>query len=243
MRTVPYFQRDDLRVVLKWWDIVILTVIFFGSAIVSSTMAFFSAAPDVGASVEDFDSAANYYALAIQSVQLLVGLVYLWLRRFDFRVWKLHPTLKGTVVAVLLFFFLGVLFDVAYWCVDVLSASVTPGPQGIGAQSVDGFAHVDFSLVVYSLFNGLYEELFFLGICVMVAPRWRMLAFVFSLVVRFSFHTYQGLVPAVFIGVIVGAVYFVVFNRSKDKNLYPFVLSHAFADIFGIGALTFFASF
>ncbi|GAA1474116.1 hypothetical protein P4N68_07565 [Corynebacterium felinum] len=200
MRTVPYFQRDDLRVVLKWWDIVILTVIFFGSAIVSSTMAFFSAAPDVGASVEDFDSAANYYALAIQSVQLLVGVVYLWLRRFDFRLWKLHPTLKGTVVAVLLFFFLGVLFDVAYWCVDVLSRAEPTAGHGMIEQSGGVFGHLDVSLVIYSLFNGLYEELFFLGICLMVTPRWRTAAFVFSLVIRISFHTYRDCFPRCVLG-------------------------------------------
>ncbi len=38
----------------------------------------------------EFSVADNYMALAMQAVLLLIALLYLWLRRFDFKTWTIH---------------------------------------------------------------------------------------------------------------------------------------------------------
>lgn len=53
-----------------------------------------------------------------------------------------------------------------------------------------------------------------------------------QLPIRFSFHTYQGLLWALVIGVIYGLFYYVMYKKVV-KNLLPFFLMHALADMFG----------
>lgn len=96
------------------------------------------------------------------------------------------------------------------------------------------------STVLYALFNGVYEELFFLGICLTVAPKDMKWAVPFSLLVRVCFHTYQGMLAAFAIGVLFGGFLWLIYRRSKDKNLVPFFVAHAIADVIGLGILGFF---
>ncbi|UWH02138.1 CPBP family intramembrane metalloprotease [Corynebacterium silvaticum] len=96
---------------------------------------------------------------------------------------------------------------------------------------------IDASLVLFSLQNGFYEEIFFLGIFLSVAPKYRVAAFIFSLVVRTIFHTYQGLASALGIGLILGSIFYFLYTRSKDKNLYTFFLAHAICDVVGLAVL------
>lgn len=60
--------------------------------------------------------------------------------------------------------------------------------------------------------------------------KWKALAF--STLIRFFFHTYQGLLWALVIGVIYGLFYYVMYKKVV-KNLLPFFLMHALADMFG----------
>ena len=79
-------------------------------------------------------------------------------------------------------------------------------------------------VILYSLFNGVYEEFFFLGLLTSVKEESKWCVLGFSTLVRFSVHTYQGLV-----------YYF--FYKYKVKNLLPFFLAHAFADMVGSSLL------
>ena len=92
------------------------------------------------------------------------------------------------------------------------------------------------SLIIFSLLNGVYEEIFFLGVCTSVEEKYKSWAFAYSLLIRFSFHTYQGIVAALGIGFVLGIIYYFLFIKS-DKNLYPFMLAHSFADIVGASLL------
>ena len=222
---------------LLWWDVVILSVIFFGTAIYGSTMAFFGTGAEMQSSGVEFTAADNWFAMGTTLVKLALGYLYLRLRHFDFSRWSYRITGKGTILAVGFFLLLSVIFDLA----DILlygweSATAHVG-QGIGQGNFDFLLQLtDPSLILFSLLNGVYEEIFFLGICTVVAKKQLPWMLLYSLVIRFAFHTYQGLMPALEIGFLMGILYLLLYRKS-DRNLYPFMLSHAFADMIGIGIL------
>ena len=86
--------------------------------------------------------------------------------------------------------------------------------------------------IAYGLLNGFYEEFFFLGLMTSVSEKNKWKALAFSTLIRFSFHTYQGFLWALVIGVIYGLFYYVMYKKVV-KNLLPFFLMHALADMFG----------
>jgi CAAX amino protease len=86
--------------------------------------------------------------------------------------------------------------------------------------------------IAYGLLNGFYEEFFFLGLMTSVKEEHQWKALAFSTLVRFSFHTYQGMLWAIVIGVVYGLFYYFMYKKVV-KNLLPFFLMHALADMFG----------
>lgn len=104
-------------------------------------------------------------------------------------------------------------------------------------MSLGFFNNETVSTVIYSLFNGIYEEIYFLGICLAMEKKYLKWVLPFSMLVRFSFHTYQGMLSAFGIGIVFGLFMFYVYQKIENKNLMPFFLAHALADIFGLGIL------
>lgn len=219
---------------LAWFDILILTIIFWGEGIYNSTYAYLMLLKG-STSIEGnlmFSAADNYKALVNQAMFMLIGLVYLWLRRFDFKSWNIR--LKPGAVILCLPLFLGgaLLMDIWIMLSGLFAANLPfPGPVSafFGTETV--------SSVIYALFNGVYEEMFFLGICLSVKPADKKWAVPISLLVRFSFHTYQGMLSAFGIGFLFGLYLYVIYTRSKEKNLIPFFFAHAIGDVIGLGVL------
>ncbi|HFI0250486.1 TPA: CPBP family glutamic-type intramembrane protease [Streptococcus suis] len=87
------------------------------------------------------------------------------------------------------------------------------------------------------MFNGFYEEFFFLGLLLSTDRKKRSLVLLFSTIVRTSFLTYQGLVSV--IGVPFGLFYYYMY-RNKNDNLLPYFLGHALADMVGTSFLSLF---
>lgn len=236
MTVLPLENKERLRY-LAWFDILILTVIFWGEGIYTSTVSYIALIQ--GASTIDdnltFSAADNYGALALQAGLLLLALLYLWLRRFDFKAWKIRFNLKAAAFGVLIFLAAALLLDIYFLFTDPLTNVLPfPGPIGafLGSETVSG--------VTYALLNGVYEELYFLGICLAVRKEHLKWAVPFSLLIRVSFHTYQGMVSALGIGLLFGIFLYLLYRRSKDRNLLPFFIAHAIGDIFGLGILSYF---
>ena len=219
---------------LQWWDILILSIIFFGSAIYNSTVTYLNTSAEILSLGTEFTAADNWFSIGTILLELLLGYLYLHLRRFDFACWSYRPTWKGTMLAIGFFLLLSVTLDL----VDILIYGWEEATAYVG-QGGSSFLWqlVDPSLLLFSLLNGVYEEIFFLGICTVVSRKQMPWVLLYSLVVRFSFHTYQGLIPALEIGFLMGAIYLFLYRKS-DRNLYPFMLSHTLGDIFGLGILT-----
>lgn len=224
---------------LTWIDICVVTVILFGNAIYSSTESYLlllqgSATIDGNLT---FDVSDNYRALMQQAAFLLCVLLYLRLRNFDFKTWNLRITPKAVAYGCLMFVCGALIMDGYSMVVGTFESSL-PFPSPIAGF----FGNETVSTVIYALLNGFYEEIFFLGVCLAVGSKNLKWAIPFGLIVRLSFHTYQGMVLALGLGILLGGLVYLVYWRSKDKNLMPFFIAHTLADIFGLGLLHFIAA-
>ncbi|MDG4513770.1 CPBP family intramembrane metalloprotease [Streptococcus suis] len=236
--------------VLNWLDVFVLTAILFGNAIYTSTMqwiASFSATEVVENGVQSFTAADNWWALTNQGKLFLFALVYLLIRNYDFK--QLKVKLEWTVLlwGPLIFIGAGLISDLAFTAFSYLPG-ISGGYNYLGylpyynwdiMTVINRFLAVDYSTVVYALFNGFYEEFFFLGLLLSTDTKKRSLVLLFSTIVRTSFHTYQGLVSALVIGVPFGLFYYYMY-RKKNDNLMPYFLGHALADMVGTSFLPLF---
>ena len=208
---------------LRWWDILVITIIMFGPAIINSTNVFFHTESQLLSKETDFSSNENLFAIATQSIQLGIAGAYLLYRKFDFSIWKFKITLKNTGAAILLFIFLCVCMDVF----NIAQTGVASIPEYLTSTTpiIGALSEVNVLVVLFSLLNGVYEEIYFLGICTAVNRKYLKIVFIFSLIIRISFHTYQGLMEALGIGLILGIIYFLLYKR-KSNNLYIYMFSH-----------------
>ena len=219
---------------LRWYDAVIISLILFGRAIWSSTMILLSTSQEILNQGTEFTSADNWYGIISIIIELFLSWVYLRLRNFDFSQWKYKPGLKGSVLAIGIYIVMCLGMDI----VNIIFLGWSEATKYVGSLGIIYiFKQIDLSLLLFSFMNGIYEEIFFLGVCTSVIKKQRLPVIIYSLIVRFSFHTYQGIGAALGIGFVIGGLYLFFFYRSKDRNLYSCMLSHTFADIFGAGLL------
>ncbi len=230
---------------LKWWDILVVTVIMFGYFIWSSTVSFLYS-PNTGVNqLSDFTSGINWKSSATELALLAAAFIYLYLRDFNFSQWKIKVTPKSILTGIALFIAVALIFDLYY----MVLYNIFPYPNVDNSMLYEtqttnsffaGLVHIDLSLACFSLLNGFYEEIFFLGICLSGRPDKRKYYFIYSLLIRYSFHTYQGNMSALAIGILLGGIYYFLYTRSKEKNLLPFFVSHAIADMLGLGIISYF---
>ncbi len=230
---------------LKCWDILIITVIMFGFFIWSSLLSFYDSSSMNVTQLSDFTSGINWNSIAMELGLLSITFLYLYFRRFHFSQWKIKINLKSILKGVVLFLGVALIFDLYF----MLIYSIFPYPNidnsiFYDSQTTNSFFvrlySIDLSLVFFSILNGFYEEIFFLGICLSIEPDKRVYYFIYSLLIRYSFHTYQGNMSAIAIGLLLGGIYYFLYTSSKEKNLFPFFLSHAIADMFGLGIISYF---
>lgn len=240
------WKRKKVLQYLNGVDVFILTAIMFGIFIWNSLLLLLypSGSEDMYYDhyTLEFTSSANWYALKIQGLLLVLAIIYLLFRRFDFSRWKIKITFNSILRGIGLFIVLALLFDVYFMYVYGALPYFSGEPSSFyseegGSLLLNKLEAVDVSLVLYSILNGLYEEFFFLGICLSVPMTQRKYYFLYTLFLRYFIHTYQGHISAVAIGLFVGGIYYYAYTRMKEQNLFPFFLSHTIADILGIGII------
>lgn len=225
---------------LRWFDISMVTLIMFGQFIVRSTeMYLASLSPSVSTAISETSTntaseGAGYSSnFTLQIILLALAIIYLWIRHFDFK--QLPIRLKWSVLFWVPFIFaiMGLFADM----VSTLSGQYNYfSPQVLTFISpmavIDKFMALSPMAIAYALLNGFYEEFFFLGLLTSVKEKYKWWVLLFSTIVRVSFHTYQGMLWALVIGVVFGLFYYFLY-KYKVKNLLPFFLAHALADMFG----------
>lgn len=225
---------------LRWFDIGMVTLIMFGQFIVRSTeMYLASLSPSVSTAISETltntaSEGAGYSSnFTLQIILLTLAIIYLWIRHFDFK--QLPIRLKWSVLFWVPFIFaiMGLFADM----VSTLSGQYNYfRPQVLAFVSpmavLNKFLALSPMAIAYALLNGFYEEFFFLGLLTSVKEKYKWWVLLFSTIVRVSFHTYQGMLWALVIGVVFGLLYYFLY-KYKVKNLLPFFLAHALADMFG----------
>ncbi|MBQ9238483.1 MAG: CPBP family intramembrane metalloprotease [Treponema sp.] len=226
-RKTPLYARQHY---LAWYDIGIVTVIMFFWGIYSSTVQYSGIVRQTVSVLEttDFTPSDNYRALVMQGIFLIITFLYLRMRRFDFSRWTITVSASGYGYGILLFLVEALCMD-AYTFLTAGIADRLPLPS-----VYDCITQFDFSVVIYALLNGFYEEIYFLGICPSVKDESLKWTIPFSLIVRWSFHTYQGMTISLGLGFVLGLLLYGVYKRSKTKNLFPFFVAHTIADIAGL---------
>lgn len=235
---------------LQWFDVMILTIILWGESIFLSTQIWLNSLASgetLHVSVDSFSSSDNWWAIGNELKFLTIAVIYLLIRRFDFSQLPIQFNWKAFFWVPVIFLGAGLLCDLVfdlYVTVSKSTESVTflsylPYYDWSLSTVVGQFSSLDTSLLLFSLVNGFYEELFFLGFLLSSDSRYRPWIVAFSTLVRISFHTYQGLTSALIIGIVFGLFYYYLYTK-KMNNLLPFFLAHALADIVGTSFFTLF---
>lgn len=236
---------------LQWFDLIILTLILFGQAIYSSTYQYYllSQGDLTLNETTTFSASDNYNALIFQLILLSLALFYLKIRNFNLSNFRSTILLDRLTLlkAVSIFLIAALIMDLYYFgtqrlffainwidysTANSLVSTYTIEPELI-EQKGTTLGYI-ISIISYALLNGIYEELFFLGICLAVAPKYLKWAIVYSLIIRCSFHTYQGMTTALGLGFLLGLLLLLLYRYFRPKNLLPFFLAHTLADIFGL---------
>ena len=225
---------------LRWFDILIITVLMFGLFIIRSTELFLASMFPTGLSTT-MDRASNTVGegaayssnFTLQVIFLTLALLYLLIRNYDFNQLPIRWTWSLLFWVPFIFAIVGLFGDLVTTLTGeynyfnpALFAHINP------MEVIRKFLALSPMAIAYALLNGFYEEFFFLGLLTSVKEKnkWRVL--LYSTIIRISFHTYQGLVWALVIGVVYGLFYYFLY-KYKVKNLLPFFLMHALADMFG----------
>ncbi|HEL2110828.1 TPA: CPBP family intramembrane metalloprotease [Streptococcus suis] len=176
----------------------------------------------------------NIKALLIQLVWLSLALAYLIWRKVDiFQLTKRIFWTPWVPLQALL------IFGLAAFCMDIFHLLTYQLTSPVMPSMFNLLPHIDITLLAYSLLNGFYEEIFFLGLCFMNKPEESKWILPFSLLVRASFHTYQGLVAGIGLGLIVGLLFHFLYQKRQPRNLLPFFLAHSLADVIGLTVLSY----
>ena len=225
---------------LRWFDILIITVLMFGQFIIRSTELFLASMFPTGLSTT-MDTASNTVGegvgylsnFTLQVILLTLALLYLLIRNYDFKQLPIRWTWSLLFWAPFIFAIVGLFGDL----VTTLTGEYNYFNPALFSyidpmEVIRKFLALSPMAIAYALLNGFYEEFFFLGLLTSVKEKHKWWVLLYSTIIRISFHTYQGLVWALVIGVVYGLFYYFLY-KYKFKNLLPFFLMHALADMFG----------
>lgn len=205
-------------------DLVLVTAICFGLFIISSLDGVMRGFPTY--QITDQRLASLVF---IELAAAAVAVSYLRIRHYDMRSLFPSPTLQGVLVGVGLY--------LLAWGVGVpLEALLNQHmPTASGTSGTLHTAGVSTAMILLvSVVNGLYEEMFLLGFLQRALKATEgHFAVGTVLLLRISYHLYQGADGVVFVtvfGIVAGYYYL------KTGKLWPVVVAHVTADVVALAA-------
>jgi len=204
------------------FDLVLVTAICFGLFILSSLDGVIRGFPAHQVSDQELAS-----LIFIELSATMLAVTYMRFRGHDMRSLLPSPTLKGAVIG-------GALYLLTLAVGLPLQALLSHDASLSGTNGAFHAAGVSTAMVLLvSVVNGMYEEIFLLGFLQRaLKPSEGHFAVGTVLLVRLSYHLYQGpggvLFVAVF-GTVAGYYYL------KTGKLWPAVFAHMIGDVVGLG--------
>lgn len=199
------------------WDIAAIVLVCFGYFMVSSFDAVMNGFPSARLTEEALLGLVGY-----ELVMGSLALAWLWMRRYPLTRLVPRPTAASGVRGLLLF----AVALLASWL------AMLPFPADQLAQHAAIFEGEQlplYAVLLLSVVNGLYEEVFLLAFLQDALLRHGVaFAIGFSLLVRVLYHTYQGHVGAMSVlafGLVLALYY------ARTGELWPPVLAHMLADV------------
>lgn len=211
----------------------------FGYFAIISTRLFIEGLQTATAHTQSSASEGAAYSsnFIFQVIMLVIVLIYLLIRNFDFKSLKIRFLPSVIIWVPVLFSIVGLFGDLLTTVTGEYNYFNPELIQYINPlEIIRKFIALSPMTIAYGLLNGFYEEFFFLGLITSVKEEKKYYALIFSTFVRISFHTYQGITWALTIGVIFGLFYYFMYKKVV-KNLLPFFLMHALTDMFGTGLI------
>ena len=197
-------------------EAAVVSGICFGLFILWSLQAALSGFPETA-----FTDSSHAWMLGLEVVLAAAALLYLYARNFDVRSLYPHPTLRGCLLGIGLFF--------ASWLIGAVTTfSIASAEQRqIAEFSYSGLTLVP--MVLFAMANGVYEEVFLLGVLTRgLRGLGLSLAIGLSLLVRVLYHMYQGPLGMVWV-LAVGAT--LTLGYLYSGSLWPPVFAHMLWDI------------
>ncbi|MGY3724955.1 hypothetical protein SAMN05421767_11928 [Granulicatella balaenopterae] len=219
---------------LNWWDIGILTIIMLGPTLCLSIIMFLHSGNEIVPS-GDIVASDTIYSILIQLFQLIAALFYLRITKFDFSRWNYKVTIKTLLLALAIFFGLGIVSDGIHMLTNGITETIENTPQVTLASFM---TQVSPMYVAYTILNGFYTEFFYLGICSAVSDDCHMCSYLYGIVIRILVHLHTASFMIAFTSVIIGTVYYIIYKKNGE-NLFPLATSHTLANIFGFSLLRF----
>lgn len=207
-----------------WLEVFIVIAICFGTSIYISIASFSSG--EAFTKIE-FNDNRIIRTLLFELVLTIVCLIFLRLRNYKIgERLKFEPSLKSTLAGVGLFFATYLIYIVS---IVIIFAII--GERNIPVAKY--VVTVSFPLIIAaSLINPLFEETFVMGyIFDKFESRGVAWAITASVLLRISYHLYQGWIGIISLFVI-GLVSALVYSRYR--NLWAFYVAHALMDFTGL---------
>lgn len=204
-------------------EFALVITLAFGYFILGSVLYLFT--PQMEAAVSE---ASLQFLVVYETVVLSVLAAFLSARGWDREQLGLVPRRTDAFAAIAL----GLVAYLAYLAVWFAIGRSIPGWSEIPAGVIEPNLSVGTVLVV-SVANGIFEEIFVCGYVISALRKSRSVAFAInvSIVIRLSYHLYQGAAGVLSI-IPVGFVFAQWFARTG--RLWPIAIAHCLFDVLGL---------
>lgn len=204
-------------------EFALVITLAFGYFILGSVLMVFTPQAETAVS-EDGLWSIMVYELGV----LTILTAFLAVRGWDPKQLGLLPSRTDPAVAVAL----GIVAYIAFIALWLTLGRSVPGAAAIPEGTIEHDLRLG-TVLVFSLVNGIFEEIFVCGYVISALRKTRSVAFAInvSIAIRLSYHLYQG--PAGVVGIIpVGLVFAHWFARTG--RLWPVAIAHCLFDILAL---------
>jgi uncharacterized protein len=208
-------------------ELFIVLILGFGVFIYSSTRGFLIVNSNYNHSwTYRITSQGEFSIVIYETVALLIILYILKIRNWSLSDFNLEFTLRMIWIGLLIIFVRNVIGNISYKIFELVSVAdqTTPKHLKFGLES----NWLSISLII--IINSIYEEFILIGYFFKRLEKYHpALVIGLSMLIRVSYHTYQGWMSLFFIvptGLVFGYYYY------KYKKLWPLIIAHGFSNLF-----------